>query len=108
MTYSLLTLLLLGSTLVSGSQTPSYKRDTGKRGLAYNNVACTSFFSGTKISWAYNWVGSSPSAPSIFEYVPMLHSNESVFTNGWIANVDAAVANGSTHVMSFNEPDQCG
>lgn len=42
--------------------------------------------------------------PSV-EYVPMLWSLDSGLTSTWDANVNAALAAGSGHLMSFNEPD---
>ena len=43
------------------------------------------------------------------DYVPLLHSNEDWCTSGWSTNVANAQKNYKvTHVLSFNEPDQCG
>jgi len=86
----------------TGSSTSS----SSKRGLAYNDASLLTGFSGSnKISWAYNWGSSTASIPSAFEYVPLLWGTASSFTNNWISAATKAIASGSTHLMSFNEPD---
>lgn len=86
----------------TGSTTSS----SGKRGLAYNDASLLTGFSGSnKISWAYNWGSSTASIPSTLEYVPLLWGTASSFTNNWISAATKAIASGSTHLMSFNEPD---
>jgi hypothetical protein len=56
------------------------------------------------MTWAYNW-GSSPggSLVSGVEYVPMLWGLQ--FESGWNSAAQSAIASGSTHLLSFNEPD---
>jgi hypothetical protein len=79
----------------------------GKRGLAYNSASMVSPFGGSsKVSWAYNW-GSSSSGLSVsgIEYVPLLWGMASSFTGPWAAAASSAIASGSKHLMSFNEPD---
>jgi hypothetical protein len=89
-------------TTSTGSTTSS----SSKRGLAYNDASLlTSFASSNKISWAYNWGSTTSSIPSNFEYVPLLWGTGSSFTSGWNAAATKAIASGSTHLMSFNEPD---
>jgi hypothetical protein len=89
-------------TTPTGSTTSS----SSKRGLAYNDASLLTGFSGSnKISWAYNWGSSTASVPSAFEYVPLLWGTASSFTNNWISAATKAIASGSTHLMSFNEPD---
>ena len=86
----------------TGSTTSS----SSKHGLAYNDASLLTGFSGSnKISWAYNWGSSTASIPSAFEYVPLLWGTASSFTNNWISAATKAIASGSTHLMSFNEPD---
>lgn len=80
---------------------------SGKRGLAYNDADLLSgFSSSSEISWAYNW-GSSSDGLSLsnVEYVPMLWGLNSASTDDWTTAADAAIASGSTYLMSFNEPD---
>ncbi|KAE9372148.1 glycoside hydrolase family 128 protein [Stipitochalara longipes BDJ] len=87
----------------TGSTTTS---SGAKRGLAYNDVSLLSGFASSKaISWAYNWGSSTGTIPSSFEYVPLLWGMASSFTSGWNAAATKAIASGSTHLMSFNEPD---
>ncbi|KAG9951432.1 glycoside hydrolase family 128 protein, partial [Aureobasidium melanogenum] len=87
-------------------------KNTGKRGLSYNNAAYTMPFSlsgqNSQVSWAYNWYQAAGSGfnPAL-EYVPMLWSNASDLTSSWTANAQAAINAGSTHLLGFNEPDLC-
>lgn len=77
------------------------KRANAKKGAAYNDASLVSLV--TDASWAYNWGSSAGgSLPSGVEYVPMLWGSD---TTGWTANVEAALASGSTHILGFNEPD---
>lgn len=79
---------------------------TGKRGLAYNAAGLTTCFNGaSEVSWAYNWASSSSGLSSAFEYVPMLWGTQSDHTNTWQSAATAAIASGSKHLLSFNEPD---
>lgn len=80
---------------------------SSKRGLAYNDADLLSGFvsSSSKVSWAYNWGSSTSGLPSGLEYVPMLWGLGSGKTSGWAADAKAAIAAGTTHLMSFNEPD---
>lgn len=87
-------------------------KNTGKRGLSYNNAAYTTPFSlsgqNSQVSWAYNWYQVAGSGfNSALEYVPMLWSNASDLTSSWAANAQAAINSGSTHLLGFNEPDLC-
>lgn len=112
-TKSFLVLGLAGlSTVVNAS--PIKARGYGganKRGIAYNNPAMCDLFDASKFSWKYNWVsmdwndGDWHTGP---EYVPMLHSWDAEWTSVWNNEVDMAIGKGSKHVLSFNEPDQCG
>ncbi|PSR92148.1 glycosyl hydrolase catalytic core-domain-containing protein [Coniella lustricola] len=80
-----------------------------KRGLAYNeNIPLKEFGgNGTYISWQYNW-GSSTAhkQDNGREYVPMLWSNYTTANFTWTADAQAWIANGSTHLLAFNEPEQ--
>ncbi|MCJ1304143.1 hypothetical protein MMC08_006955 [Hypocenomyce scalaris] len=106
------------STTSSSSPTPT--KNSGKRGLAYNDPTLTEPFSlsgqGSKVSWAYNWYstpysGGEPTSGfnTALQFMPMLWSNATVLTSVWAANVQSAIANyGTTAVLAFNEPDECG
>lgn len=78
-----------------------------KRGLSYNIASLTAPFIGgnSQVTWAYNWGSSSDGLPSGLEYVPTLWGLGSDKVNPWKANAEAAIAAGSTHLFSFNEPD---
>jgi len=97
------------SSAASSAAVPSSTGSTGgstggKRGLSFNDASLTSAFAGTGMTWAYNW-GNSPqgSILSGLEFVPMLWGLKS--TSGWADAAEAAIASGSTHLLSFNEPD---
>jgi hypothetical protein len=87
--------------------TPPVVPGGAKRGLAYNNAALASGFTGadSKVSWAYNWGSTTPAIPSSFEYVPMIWGPQPIHSDGWTAAANAAIAKGSKHLLAFNEPD---
>lgn len=63
---------------------------------------------GSQVSWAYNWASATDSTfPKDLEYILMLWSNQSQFTDPWPQNVKAALARGTSHLLAFNEPDSC-
>ncbi|RDW82447.1 hypothetical protein BP6252_03559 [Coleophoma cylindrospora] len=99
------------TTSASASATASSPPGPRKRGLPYNDATLTNSFGGpnSQISWGYNW-GQTPGAgfPAKYEYVPLLWSNASDLTSTWFANVNAAIAAGTTHILAFNEPDYSG
>jgi hypothetical protein len=78
-----------------------------KRGLAYNDPSFTQYFTGgiSQVSWAYNWGQTGPGLPPGLEYVPCLWSNDPSRTSPWAADASAAIASGTGHLFSFNEPD---
>lgn len=77
---------------------------SGKKGLSYNDASLTNAFAGKGISWVYNWAAGPGGAivPGA-EFVPMLWGQDGV--GAWPAAAAAAIASGSKHVLSFNEPD---
>lgn len=75
---------------------------SSKRGVLYLNSATTSAFSDPPFVWSYNY-GSAPNGAHTGEFVPMLHG---AVDADWTANVAAAHASGSKHLLAFNEPDQ--
>lgn len=97
------------SATASSAAAPSSTGGTGpstggKRGLSYNDASLTDAFAGKGISWAYNW-GNSPQGTILSgaEFVPMLWGLN--FVSPWNAAAKSAIASGSTHLLSFNEPD---
>ncbi|GAB7347465.1 hypothetical protein MBLNU459_g4379t1 [Dothideomycetes sp. NU459] len=79
---------------------------SGKRGVAYNDASLTTQFeSAAEVTWGYNWGQYSSGLSSGFNYVPLLWGTASSFTSGWSAAAQSAINSGSTHLMSFNEPD---
>jgi len=84
---------------------PISKRSSSKRGLAFNSVSTTTAF-GDSVSWAYNWDSTgADDLPCDIEYVPMLWGTSSDHTTQWSANAQAAIDEGATHLLGFNEPD---
>ncbi|KAF2875363.1 hypothetical protein BDV95DRAFT_592068 [Massariosphaeria phaeospora] len=108
-----ITLLLsaLGlSTLSLVNAAPVARSNPTKRGLAYNDNGkdgFTSLYNAQQVSWKYNWGSATSVKGDGIKYVPLLHGNQDMHTKSWSADVDKAVAAGSSEVMSFNEPDQC-
>ncbi|KAF7940359.1 uncharacterized protein EAE98_000486 [Botrytis deweyae] len=97
------------SSAAAAASPSSYSSSSsgGKRGVAYNTADYVKQFTGSsKVAWAYNW-GSSPDGLSAsgIEFVPLLWGLKSTFTGAWSAAASSAIASGSTHLMSFNEPD---
>ncbi|TEY60138.1 hypothetical protein BOTCAL_0185g00010 [Botryotinia calthae] len=91
----------------SSSSSSSSSSSGGKRGVAYNTADYVKQFTGSsKVAWAYNWGSSSDGlSASGIEYVPLLWGLKSTFTGAWSAAASSAISSGSTHLMSFNEPD---
>jgi hypothetical protein len=59
--------------------------------------------SGSKVTWCYNW-GQTGSGSSV-EFVPMLWGTNPDHVSTWNQNAKNAIAAGSSHLLSFNEPD---
>ncbi|KAF2006130.1 glycoside hydrolase family 128 protein [Amniculicola lignicola CBS 123094] len=109
-----LTIVMTFSNLVSAIPTTLRPRDeftaSSKRGIPFNDPAFTHLFAipGSKVSWMYNWDSTVQGAEPSFEYVPMLHSTLPDHTSVWSQRWPLEVLDGSRHILSFNEPDQCG
>ncbi|RMZ80921.1 hypothetical protein DV737_g2749, partial [Chaetothyriales sp. CBS 132003] len=92
------------STVSSASASSTSSSSSSKLGLSYNTASLLSAFDGTSASWAYNWAASADGTiSSDLEYVPMLWGLKSV--SGWSDAAASAISSGSTHLLSFNEPD---
>jgi hypothetical protein len=80
----------------------------GKRGFAYNDCGLVNSFAtggGSGVTWAYNWDSHHNGLAAPVNYVPMLWGNIPEHTNRWRTNADKMISSGSTHLLSFNEPD---
>ncbi|KAF7942684.1 uncharacterized protein EAE97_006138 [Botrytis byssoidea] len=97
------------SSAAAAASSSSYSSSSsgGKRGVAYNTADFVKQFTGSsKVAWAYNWGSSSDGlSASGIEFVPLLWGLKSTFTGAWSAAASSAIASGSKHLMSFNEPD---
>ncbi|KAH0289863.1 glycoside hydrolase family 128 protein, partial [Aureobasidium sp. EXF-3399] len=92
------------SSTSSSAVPTSSSTGSGKRGLAYNTASLlTCFEDSTQVSWGYNWDSDSAGLSSSFNYVPLLWGLS--HTDVWNSRATSAIANGATHLMSFNEPD---
>ncbi|KAL1305468.1 hypothetical protein AAFC00_002346 [Neodothiora populina] len=87
-------------------------KNSGKRGLAYNNPDYTQFFSlsgqNSQVSWAYNWNFDEPNMADFnpaLEYIPLMFNNNKDVLSKWPTAAQAAIDNGTTTLFSFNEPD---
>lgn len=78
-----------------------------KRGIAYNSADLVNALikQGVSASWAYNWDSTDNGLSSSLEFVPMLWSDRQDHASRWASNVEKMLDNGSTHILSFNEPD---
>lgn len=103
----------VASSAAATTTTAASSNSSNKRGAAYNTASLISplLGDGTKLSWAYNWGSSSDGLSDVsssLEYVPMLWGTGSDHTSYWESNAQAAIDDGSTHLVSFNEPDNSG
>lgn len=85
--------------------------DSAKRGLAFHDPSTyVQNFNGegSKVRWAYNWYSATDNTfPKYLEFVPMLWSDAPEHTSNWEQNVRVAQGRGTTHLLSFNEPEAC-
>lgn len=83
---------------------PSTGSSGSKRGLAYNSATLTNAFTGSSMSWAYNWANNPDGILGKgIEFVPMLWGQK--MFGGWDAAAKSAIAAGAKNMLSFNEPD---
>ncbi|MBE3049359.1 glycoside hydrolase family protein [Candidatus Bathyarchaeota archaeon] len=79
-----------------------------KRGFVYNDASLVDgLIEGPKAqgSWAYNWGQTNGGLTSNIEFVPMLWGNKDGMYSSWKDNANEALTKGTTHLLSFNEPD---
>lgn len=88
------------STTSTKASTPTPTPAFNKKGISYNSINNTVPFS-NKVGWAYNWF----SAPEgnlnkAVQFNPMLWGlKDPWLLQIWDANVQAAIKNGSTHIL---------
>jgi hypothetical protein len=83
-----------------------------RRGVSFNSPGLVKHFDiqGTKAKWCFNWDSRSGPTYTWFEFVPMLHDVGADRTARWVDDVKAAAGvmpGNPTHLMGFNEPDNC-
>jgi hypothetical protein len=93
-------------TVTTSGSTDSSK----KRGVAFNDAFVTDYFTGgsSEVSWCYNWGQTGPGTAAGLEYIPTLWNNDPSRTGSWASAASSAIASGSGHLFSFNEPDYSG
>lgn len=74
---------------------------SNKRGLAFNTASYTSLFGGfgSQVTWGYDWGQTDVGFNTNLEFTPMLWSDNSDLTSTWAANVEAALAAGTSHLL---------
>lgn len=93
---------------------PPMSSDIGRhRGIAYNNPDFVKYFyvKNAQVGWYYNWyrIATGVNAQA-WEYVPMLWGIDPDMTAGWNSGWKHAADENPdmpTHLLSFNEPDNC-
>jgi hypothetical protein len=111
-------LLLSAFTLLTcaapfpGTATPPEAPSDHRRGVAYNNPDLVHLFplQGGHVGWCYNWDSRTGPTETPYEFVPMLHSLRPEHVSRWRGDAERAIyANKDmpTHVLAFNEPDNC-
>lgn len=93
------------SSTSSDIASPTGSTTLGKRGCAYNDISYCSILNSTQLSWGYNWSPTAGGSLSGLNYVPILQGLMSYWTDGWNSAAQASLDSGSTHLLSFNEPD---
>ncbi|KAI5210120.1 hypothetical protein E4T39_00442 [Aureobasidium subglaciale] len=94
------------SSTSSSAAPASSNTGNGKRGLAYNTASLLGCFENNdQVTWGYNWDSDSAGLSSSFNYVPLLWGTSNGHAEVWNERATDAIASGSTHLMSFNEPD---
>ncbi|KAH7406333.1 hypothetical protein DE146DRAFT_609219 [Phaeosphaeria sp. MPI-PUGE-AT-0046c] len=84
-----------------------------RRGIPYNNPDFVQYFhvKNAQVGWIYNWYSTTHDTHSGgFEYVPMLWGIRDDMTANWLAGAQKAAdeqPDSPTHLLSFNEPDNC-
>jgi hypothetical protein len=70
---------------------------------------------GSQVSWAYDWFYAPCTTPGVndcnfnpaLEFIPLLYNIDPNLLSQWPTAAQIAIDNGSTALMSFNEPDFC-
>lgn len=100
------------SSGTSSSSTPPDGPQAKRRGVAYNRPEYVHLFDVQEsgVQWCYNWDSLTNPTNTPFEYVAMLWSNGDDVTSKWDESVRRsalAQPNDPTHLLGFNEPDNC-
>lgn len=79
----------------------TWTSNLNKHGVAYNTARYTTLFGGfgSQVTWGYDQGQTDVSFNPILEFTPMLQSNNSGLTLTQAANVKAALASGTGHLL---------
>jgi hypothetical protein len=116
MVSSTLIVALAGLSTFAEAAPTVFKRGSSKLGYAFGKSAQDkiSLFSPAQGCWGYDWEARVSDVGDMFklaggcEFVPMLHDTSDMFVSAFQTDVPEAIAAGSKHLLSFNEPDHCG
>lgn len=104
------------SAASSGTPTTGGSSSGGKAGLVYSKDPTLGAMatqiaqaSNGKITWMYDWEGYSDiGSTGNIEFVPQLHTPDSMFVNAWTSGNPAPQGKGAKHALCVNEPDLNG
>ena len=107
-----LTTLAFANPMVLSRATPPDNPGPKKRGVAYNREEYVQYFNipDGQIGWAYNWDQLTKPTNTPFEYVAMLWDNSEGSVSRWneaVTRSALAQPDDPTHLLGFNEPDNC-
>ena len=100
----------------SGGSATTGGSSGGKAGLVYSKdptlgAMATQIAQASKgkITWMYDWEGYSDiGSTGNVEFVPQLHTPDSMFTSAWTSGNPAPQGKGAQHALCVNEPDLNG
>ncbi|KAL6712369.1 hypothetical protein ACN47E_000246 [Coniothyrium glycines] len=104
--------LLATATPFPARGTPPDIPGPSRRGVAYNDPEVVRLFLSdeSKITWCYNWDSRTGATNTPYEFVPMLHSLRTDHIGRWRGDAERAInaiKTMPTHLLTFNEPDNC-
>jgi hypothetical protein len=106
--------LLTSATPLAPRATPPMTAEAHRRrGVPYNDASFPRLFvtTGAQVGWCYNWDFTTVDSHTPYlEYVPMLWGNDPQHNRGWwdaVVHAANVKTDEATHLLGFNEPDNC-
>lgn len=97
--------------MIITARSPLESAGSNRRGIPFNDVSLPQHFNvyGSHVTWMYNWDSRTTATDLWYEFVPMLHSLRADHTGKWKEDAEHAArrGDGPTHLLGFNEPDNC-